>query len=95
MVEIEDHNDKEDESDSEKDNEESETSEIDYIDIIHAQINNIDLIYEVLDLNSNLLQVETPYTSLTKKQDPKVHRAKPSKGMVYTAVKESISILMV
>ncbi|MBW0487452.1 hypothetical protein O181_027167 [Austropuccinia psidii MF-1] len=44
IVETEDHNYKE-ESDSEKDIEESETSESDESNIIHAQINNIYLIY--------------------------------------------------
>ncbi|MBW0524056.1 hypothetical protein O181_063771 [Austropuccinia psidii MF-1] len=57
IVETEDHNDKEEEYDSEKDNEESETSESDEINIINAQINNIVLIYEVLDVNSSLPQV--------------------------------------
>ncbi|MBW0519436.1 hypothetical protein O181_059151 [Austropuccinia psidii MF-1] len=53
IVETENHNDKEEESDSEKETEESETSESDEINIINAQINNIDIIYEVLDVNSN------------------------------------------
>ncbi|MBW0541597.1 hypothetical protein O181_081312 [Austropuccinia psidii MF-1] len=57
IVETEEQNDKEDESHSEKDTEESETSESDSINIINAQINNNDLIYIVLDLNSNLPQV--------------------------------------
>ncbi|MBW0544508.1 hypothetical protein O181_084223 [Austropuccinia psidii MF-1] len=51
IVETEDHNDKEEKSNSGKDTEESETSESDEINIIHAQINNIYLIYEVLDVN--------------------------------------------
>ncbi|MBW0545877.1 hypothetical protein O181_085592 [Austropuccinia psidii MF-1] len=51
IVETERHNDKEEESDSEKQTEESETSESDEINLIHAQINNIDIIYEVLDVN--------------------------------------------
>ncbi|MBW0541407.1 hypothetical protein O181_081122 [Austropuccinia psidii MF-1] len=51
IVEAEDHNDKEEEYDSEKDTEESDTSESDEMHIINAQINNIDLIYEVLDVN--------------------------------------------
>ncbi|MBW0540591.1 hypothetical protein O181_080306 [Austropuccinia psidii MF-1] len=87
IVETDDHNDKEEESDSEKDTEESETSESDEIDIINAQINNIDLIYEVLDVNSNLPQVQTSDTILTKIQDAKLHRTKPAKGMKYTAGK--------
>ncbi|MBW0590409.1 hypothetical protein O181_130124 [Austropuccinia psidii MF-1] len=49
--EKEDHNDKEEEYDSEKETEESETSESDEINIINSQINNIDFIYEVLDVN--------------------------------------------
>ncbi|MBW0576982.1 hypothetical protein O181_116697, partial [Austropuccinia psidii MF-1] len=64
-----DHNDKEEESDSEKDTEESETSESDEINIINVQINNIDLIYEVLDINSNSPQVGISDTSLTKDFD--------------------------
>ncbi|MBW0541298.1 hypothetical protein O181_081013 [Austropuccinia psidii MF-1] len=51
IVETEYHNDKEEESDAEKDTEEPETSESDEINAINAQINNIDLIYEVLDVN--------------------------------------------
>ncbi|MBW0565894.1 hypothetical protein O181_105609 [Austropuccinia psidii MF-1] len=95
IVETEDHNDKEKESDSEKDTEESETSESHEINIINAQIDNIDLIYEVLDFNSNLSQVGTSDTSLTNIQDAKLYRTKPAKGMVYTAGKSSISIVMV
>ncbi|MBW0525232.1 hypothetical protein O181_064947 [Austropuccinia psidii MF-1] len=95
IVETEDHNDKEEESDSEKDTEESETSESDEINIINAKINNIDLIYEVLDVNSNLPQVGTSDTSLTNIQDPKLYRTKPAKGMGYTAGKSSIIIVMV
>ncbi|MBW0570659.1 hypothetical protein O181_110374, partial [Austropuccinia psidii MF-1] len=95
IVETEDHNDKEEESDSEKNTEESETSESDEINIINAQTNNIDLIYEVLDVNSNLPQVGTSDTSLTNIQDSKLYRTKPEKGMGYTAGKSSISIVMV
>ncbi|MBW0572866.1 hypothetical protein O181_112581 [Austropuccinia psidii MF-1] len=51
IVETEDHNDKEEESYSEKDTEESETSESDENNIINAQINNVDLVYKVLDVN--------------------------------------------
>ncbi|MBW0548211.1 hypothetical protein O181_087926 [Austropuccinia psidii MF-1] len=91
----EDHNDKEEESDSEKDTEESESSESDEINIINAQINNIYLIYEVLDFNSKLPQFGTSDTSLTKIQDTKLYRTKPEKGMGYTAGKSSISIVMV
>ncbi|MBW0570815.1 hypothetical protein O181_110530 [Austropuccinia psidii MF-1] len=81
IVETEDHNDKEEESDSEKDSEESETSESDEMNIIDAQINNIDFIYEVLDINSNLPQVLTSDTNLTNIQDAKLYRPKPVKGM--------------
>ncbi|MBW0542451.1 hypothetical protein O181_082166 [Austropuccinia psidii MF-1] len=95
IVETEDHNDKEEESDSEKDTEESETSESNEINIINAQINNIDLIYEVLDFNSNLPQVGTSDKSLTNIQEPKFYRAKSAKGMGYTAGKSHISIVMV
>ncbi|MBW0556758.1 hypothetical protein O181_096473 [Austropuccinia psidii MF-1] len=62
IVETEDHNDKEEESDSEKDTEESKTSESDELNIINAQINNIDLIYEVLDVNS--IQTSQTYKML-------------------------------
>ncbi|MBW0543178.1 hypothetical protein O181_082893 [Austropuccinia psidii MF-1] len=51
IVKTEDHNNKEEESDSEKDTEQSETSKSNEIHIINAQINNIDSIYEVLDVN--------------------------------------------
>ncbi|MBW0468244.1 hypothetical protein O181_007959 [Austropuccinia psidii MF-1] len=94
-MEKEDHNNKEDEADSEKDTEESETSESDEINITNTQINNIELIYQVLDVNSNLPQVGTPDKSLTNIQDGKMHRTKPAKGMGYTAGKSSISIVMV
>ncbi|MBW0517213.1 hypothetical protein O181_056928 [Austropuccinia psidii MF-1] len=87
--------DKEEESDSEKDTEELETSESDEINTINAQINNIDLIYEVHDVNSNLPQVGTSDTSLTTIQDAKLYRTKPEKGMGYTAGNSSISIVMV
>ncbi|MBW0503516.1 hypothetical protein O181_043231 [Austropuccinia psidii MF-1] len=90
-----DHNDKEEESDSEKDTEESETSESDEINNIKAKINNIDLIYEVLDVNSNLPQVGTSDTSLKNIQDAKLYRTKPAKGMGYTAGKSSIRIVIV
>ncbi|MBW0562450.1 hypothetical protein O181_102165 [Austropuccinia psidii MF-1] len=90
----EDHKEKE-ESDSEKDKEKSETSESEEINIINAQINNIDLIYEVLDVNSNLPQVGTSDTNLTNVQDAKLYRTKQAKGMGYTAGKSSISIVMV
>ncbi|MBW0513923.1 hypothetical protein O181_053638 [Austropuccinia psidii MF-1] len=90
IVETEDHNDKAEESDSEKDTKEYKTCESDEINIIDAQINNIDLIYELLDVNSNLPQVETSDTSLTNIQDAKLYRTKPEKGMGYTAGKLSI-----
>ncbi|MBW0546055.1 hypothetical protein O181_085770 [Austropuccinia psidii MF-1] len=95
IVETENHNDKEEESDSEKETEESETSESDEINIINAQINNIDIIYEVIDVNSNLPQVGTSDTNLTNVQDPKLYRTQPAKGMGYTAGKSCISIAMV
>ncbi|MBW0513710.1 hypothetical protein O181_053425 [Austropuccinia psidii MF-1] len=95
IVETEDHNDKEEESDSEKDTEESETSESGEINMINAQFNNIYLIYEVLDVNSNLPQVRASETSLTNIQDAKLYRTKPAKGMGYTTGKTSISIVMV
>ncbi|MBW0522214.1 hypothetical protein O181_061929 [Austropuccinia psidii MF-1] len=85
VVETDDHNDKEEESDSEKYTEESETSESDETNIINAKINNIDLIYEVLDVNSNLSQVGTFDTSLTNIKDVKLYRTKPAKGMGHTA----------
>ncbi|MBW0501151.1 hypothetical protein O181_040866 [Austropuccinia psidii MF-1] len=95
IVEREDQNDKEGESDSEKDTEESETSESDEINIINAQINNIDIIYEVLDVGSNFPKVGTSDTSLKNIQDARLHRTQTAKGMEYTAVKSSISTFMV
>ncbi|MBW0516077.1 hypothetical protein O181_055792 [Austropuccinia psidii MF-1] len=95
IVETDDHNDKEEESEFEKDTEESETSESDGINIINAQINNITLIYEVLDFKSNLPQVGTSDTILTNIQDAKLYRTKPAKGMGYTAGKSSIRIVIV
>ncbi|MBW0545790.1 hypothetical protein O181_085505 [Austropuccinia psidii MF-1] len=80
IVETEDHNDKEAESDSEKDTEESGTSQSDEIHIINAQINNIDLVYEVLDVNSNLPQVGTSDTSLKKYKIPKCIEPNQQKG---------------
>ncbi|MBW0556584.1 hypothetical protein O181_096299 [Austropuccinia psidii MF-1] len=71
IVETENHNDKEEESDSEKEREEPESSESDEISIINAHINNIYIIYEVLDVNSNLPQVGTSDTNLTNIQDAK------------------------
>ncbi|MBW0512805.1 hypothetical protein O181_052520 [Austropuccinia psidii MF-1] len=81
IVETEDHNDKEKESDSdsEKETEESETSEGDEINRINAQIKNIDLTYEVLDVNSILPQVGTSDTSLKNIQDAELYRNKPAK----------------
>ncbi|MBW0551170.1 hypothetical protein O181_090885, partial [Austropuccinia psidii MF-1] len=79
IVETEDHNDKEEEYDSEKDTEELESSYSDEINIINAQINNIYLTYEVLDVNSNLPQVGTSDTNLTNIQDAKLYRTKPEK----------------
>ncbi|MBW0505910.1 hypothetical protein O181_045625 [Austropuccinia psidii MF-1] len=78
-----------------KETEESESSESDGINIINAQINNIDIIYGVIDVNSNLPQVGTSDTNLTNIQDAKMYRTKPAKGMVYKAGKSSISIVMV
>ncbi|MBW0556066.1 hypothetical protein O181_095781 [Austropuccinia psidii MF-1] len=95
IVALEDHNDKEEGSDSEKDTEESETSESDQVNIINAQMNNIDLLYEVLDFNSNLPQVGTSNTSLRNIKDAGFYRTKPAKAMGYTAGKSSISIVMV
>ncbi|MBW0555696.1 hypothetical protein O181_095411 [Austropuccinia psidii MF-1] len=73
IVGTEDHNDKEEEADCEKDTEKSETSDSDEINIINAQINNIDLLYEVLDVNSNLPQVGTSDTNHTNIQDAKLY----------------------
>ncbi|MBW0569218.1 hypothetical protein O181_108933 [Austropuccinia psidii MF-1] len=94
-METEDHNNKEEESYSEQDSEESETSESDEANIINAQINNLYLIYEVLDVNSNLPQVGTSDKSLTNIQDAKFYRTKPEKGMGYTDGNSSISFIMV
>ncbi|MBW0581962.1 hypothetical protein O181_121677 [Austropuccinia psidii MF-1] len=95
VVETEDHNVKEEESDSEKETEESGTSESDETNIINSQINNIDLIYEVVDFNSNSPQVGTSDTSLTNIKDARLYRNNPAKGMGYTVGKSSISIVMV
>ncbi|MBW0504524.1 hypothetical protein O181_044239 [Austropuccinia psidii MF-1] len=95
IVETENHNDKEEEFDSEIEREVSETSESDEINIINAQINNIDVIYEVLDISSNLPQVGTSDTNLTNVQDSKLYRTKPAKEMGYTAGESSIYIAMV
>ncbi|MBW0562149.1 hypothetical protein O181_101864 [Austropuccinia psidii MF-1] len=95
IVETEDHNDEEEESDSEKDTQESEISEIEEINIISSQINNIGLIYEVLDVKSNLSQAGTSDTGLTNIQHSKLYRTKPEKGMGYIAGKSIISIVMV
>ncbi|MBW0508994.1 hypothetical protein O181_048709 [Austropuccinia psidii MF-1] len=95
IVETEDHNDKEEEYDSEIDTKESETSESDEINIINAQTNHIYLIYEVLDVNSNLAQVGTSDTNLTNIQDAELYRTKPEKGMGYKAGKSSTIIVMV
>ncbi|MBW0583034.1 hypothetical protein O181_122749 [Austropuccinia psidii MF-1] len=78
-VETEDHNDKEEESDSEKDTEELDSSESDEINIMNSQINNIGIIYEVLEFSSNLPQVGTSDKSLTNIQDAKFYRTKPAK----------------
>ncbi|MBW0544228.1 hypothetical protein O181_083943 [Austropuccinia psidii MF-1] len=94
-METEDHNNKEDQSDSGKNTEESETSESDELNIINAQIYNIDSIYEVLDVNSNLPQLGTSDTNLTNIQDAKLYRTKPAKGMGFPAGKSSISTFMV
>ncbi|MBW0561859.1 hypothetical protein O181_101574 [Austropuccinia psidii MF-1] len=75
--------------------EESETSESDEINMINAQINNIIIIYEALDVNSNLPQVRTSDTNLKNVQYAKLYRTKPAKVMGYTAGKSSISIVIV
>ncbi|MBW0509676.1 hypothetical protein O181_049391 [Austropuccinia psidii MF-1] len=95
IVETEDQNHKEDESDSEKYTEESETPERDEINIINAKIHSADLIYEVLDVNSNLPQVGTSDKSLTNIQDAKMYRTKPEEWMGYKAGKSSTGIVMV
>ncbi|MBW0582473.1 hypothetical protein O181_122188 [Austropuccinia psidii MF-1] len=95
IVETENHNDKEEASDSKKETEESETSESDGTNIIVAHMNNIDIAYEVLDVNSNMPQVGISDTNLTNVKDAKLYITKPAKGMGYTAGKSSISIVMV
>ncbi|MBW0497088.1 hypothetical protein O181_036803 [Austropuccinia psidii MF-1] len=81
IVGKQDHNDKENGSNSEKDSEYSETSGSYEINRINSQINDIDLIYDVLDVNSNLKQLETYDTSLKDIQDSKIHRTKPGRGI--------------
>ncbi|MBW0529182.1 hypothetical protein O181_068897 [Austropuccinia psidii MF-1] len=95
IEETSNHNDKEEESDSEKETEGSETSESDEINIINAKIDNIDIIYEVLDVNSTLPQVGTSDTNLTNVQDAKLYRTKHEKRNGYIAGKSSISIVVV
>ncbi|MBW0568875.1 hypothetical protein O181_108590 [Austropuccinia psidii MF-1] len=95
IVETEDHNEKEKESHSEKDTEEAETSESDEINRINAQTNNIDIIYEVLHVSSNLPQAGTSETNLTNAQDVKLYITKPEKVIGYTDGKSSIIIVMV
>ncbi|MBW0514279.1 hypothetical protein O181_053994 [Austropuccinia psidii MF-1] len=95
IVEIYNNNDKDEESDSENNTEELGTSASDEININNAQTSNIDLIYEVLDVNSSLPQVGTSDTSLKNIQDGKLYRTKPVKGVGYTAGKSSIRIFMV
>ncbi|MBW0521301.1 hypothetical protein O181_061016 [Austropuccinia psidii MF-1] len=95
IVETEEDNNKPDESESEKDTEELEASESDEINIINAQIKNIDLTYEVLDVNQNIPQVGTSDTSLTNIQHAKLYKTKPAKEMGYTAGKSSTSIFIV
>ncbi|MBW0559393.1 hypothetical protein O181_099108 [Austropuccinia psidii MF-1] len=95
IVETKNRNDKEEESDSEKETEESETSESDEINIIDAEINNIDIIYEVLDVKSNLPRAGTSDTNLKNVQDAKLYKTKPARGMGYKAGKSSIGIFMV
>ncbi|MBW0464531.1 hypothetical protein O181_004246 [Austropuccinia psidii MF-1] len=63
--------------------------------IINAYSNNIDLIYEVLDMNSSLPQVGTTDTSLKNILDAKLCGRKPVKGMRYTTGKASESVIMV
>ncbi|MBW0507337.1 hypothetical protein O181_047052 [Austropuccinia psidii MF-1] len=94
-METDDYNDKEEELNSEKDTEESETCESDEINIINAQIKNIDSMYEVSDVNSNLPQVGTSHKSLTNIQEAKMYRTKPEKGTEYKSGKSIISIVMV
>ncbi|MBW0562484.1 hypothetical protein O181_102199 [Austropuccinia psidii MF-1] len=95
IVQTENHNDREEEPDFGKETEESETSESDEIHIINSKINNIGIIYEVLDVNYNLPQAGKSDTNLTDVQESKLYRTKPAKGMGYTAGKSSISIVMV
>ncbi|MBW0574339.1 hypothetical protein O181_114054 [Austropuccinia psidii MF-1] len=95
ITETQDHNDKKDEIYSEKETVDSEISESYEINIINAQINNIDLIYEALNVKSNLPQVGASDTRRSNIQDFKLHRTKPEKGMRYTAGKSSIIIVMV
>ncbi|MBW0559356.1 hypothetical protein O181_099071 [Austropuccinia psidii MF-1] len=94
ILETEANNDKEEKSNSEKDTEESESSESDEINIINDKIHDIDSIYKVIDVNSNWPQSKTSDTFLTSLQNAKLHIIKPTKGMGYTAGKESIGTVM-
>ncbi|MBW0517458.1 hypothetical protein O181_057173 [Austropuccinia psidii MF-1] len=95
ILETEIHNDKEEESDSEKYTEESHTSESDEINIINAQISNIDLIHEVLDVNSNLPQAGTSDTSLKNIQDAKLYRTNTERGMGFNSQINNIDLTYV
>ncbi|MBW0545434.1 hypothetical protein O181_085149 [Austropuccinia psidii MF-1] len=94
IMENKDNIDREEESDSE-DTEESDTSESDEINKINSQINNIYLIYEAIDVKSNLPKVEQSDTSLTNVEYGKLHGTKHAKVMGYTAGKSNISIFIV
>ncbi|MBW0534127.1 hypothetical protein O181_073842 [Austropuccinia psidii MF-1] len=94
LVETEDHNDKEEYSNSEKDIEESETFEGDERKIINSQINNIHLLYKVLDVNSNSPQIGKSDTCVRNMQVAKFKRTKPEKGMGYTSGQSIISSFM-
>ncbi|MBW0556480.1 hypothetical protein O181_096195 [Austropuccinia psidii MF-1] len=94
IAETEEHNDKE-ESDSKKDTEESETSQSEELNTINSPIKTIDLIYEVLNVNSNFPQIGTSNKWIININEAKLHRTQPAKGMGYTSGKSSISIVLV
>ncbi|MBW0552328.1 hypothetical protein O181_092043 [Austropuccinia psidii MF-1] len=79
----------------EKEIKESESSEGDEFNIVIAKINNIALIYQVLDSKSNLPQVRKSDTCLKNIQDAKLPRIKLARGMGYIAGKASIRISMI
>ncbi|MBW0506546.1 hypothetical protein O181_046261 [Austropuccinia psidii MF-1] len=85
ILETEDHNYKEEESYSESDIEESESSESNEINILNYKINNIDSIFKLREVNSNVPQFGTTDSCLKNIKDVKLHIMKHAKGIGYTS----------